>query len=455
MSWTWTLDRVADALRGQSDVALPRGRAPIRAVSTDTRQIGPGDLFVALRGERFDAHDFLAQAVERGATAVVVTDPRRTSGLGVPVCAVRDTLVALGALASYRRAAWGGTVVAITGTNGKTSTKDLTRAALAATFEVHATAGNLNNLIGLPLTLLALHDAADLAVTEMGMSVPGEISRLRAIAQPDVAIVTSVAEGHLEGLGSVEGVLREKTSIYDGVNVGIAPAGQPEVVRAASGKPRRLVTAGLGEGDLRASRWGVAPDGLGWLEVEGVTVRPPLRGEHNLRNAMLAVAAARECGVRLDDAADGIAQMPVPPMRLAWEPLGAATLVNDAYNANPGSTRAAIDLLDRLGPGRQRVAVLGTMRELGAHSTRLHEEIARRALDSSIEVLAGVGEMGEALRSAGADDRRVITAPDVEDLWPALRSRLAADAVILLKASRGVKLERLVPHLTAWASARP
>lgn len=453
----WTLDRVAAAMRDAfpaeaARTQWPRGATPLRGVSTDTRNITEGDLFVALAGERFDAHDFLAEAVKKGAAALLVSKPERTGGLGVPVFAVSDTTVGLGALARFRRRAWGKPLVAITGTNGKTSTKDLTRAALGGALDVHATTGNLNNRIGVPLTLLALRDEADIAVCEIGMSIPGEIATLRAIAGPDIAVVTSVAEGHLEGLGSVDGVMREKVSILNGVGVGVLPAAQPEIAEAAKGRARRLVIAGLESGDLRADEWTVEADGLGRLVVKGVTVRPPLRGFHNLRNTMLALAVAQECGVSLELAAEGIATMPVPSMRLAWETLGTATLINDAYNANPGSMRAAIELLDSVGGGRQRVAVLGGMRELGAHAERLHAEIADRALRSSIDVVAGVGEMGDALRRAGRDDARVVAAPDIDELWQTLAPRLARDAVILLKASRGVRLERLVPHLTAWAN---
>jgi UDP-N-acetylmuramoyl-tripeptide--D-alanyl-D-alanine ligase len=453
----WTLDRVAAALRDtfpgeRARGQWPRGSTTVRGVSTDTRHIDAGALFVALAGERFDAHDFLAEAVSKGAAALVVSKPERTTGLGVPVFAVPDTTVALGALGRFRRRAWGKPLVAITGTNGKTSTKDLARAALSAALDVHATTGNLNNRIGLPLTLLALRDEADIAVCEMGMSIPGEIATLRAIAEPDIAVVTSVAEGHLEGLGTVDGVMREKVSIFDGVAVGVVPAAQPEIAEAARGHARRLVVAGLESGDLHADEWTVEEDGLGRLVVRGVTVRPPLRGFHNLRNTMLALAVAQECGVSIEAAAEGIATMPLPSMRLAWEKLGTVTLINDAYNANPGSMRAAIELLDSVGRGRQRVAVLGGMRELGAHAERLHAEIADRALRSSIEVVAGVGEMGDALRRAGKDDARVVAAPDIDELWQTLAPRLARDAVILLKASRGVRLERLVPHLTAWAN---
>jgi UDP-N-acetylmuramyl pentapeptide synthase len=183
-------------------------------------------------------------------------------------------------------------------------------------------------------------------------------------------------------------------------------------------------------------------------------VRPPTRGAHNLRNAMLALAVGRELGLSTADAARGIARATFPSMRMEMAPIGkgGATLINDAYNASPASMRAAIDVLAGSGSGRQRVAVLGSMRELGAHAPRLHEEVARAALASPVEIVAGMGEIGVALRAVGGSDPRLVVAEDVEALWTALAPRLARDAVILLKASRGVKLERLVPPLTEWAN---
>jgi UDP-N-acetylmuramoyl-tripeptide--D-alanyl-D-alanine ligase len=188
------------------------------------------------------------------------------------------------------------------------------------------------------------------------------------------------------------------------------------------------------------------------MVVDGVPIVVPLSGLHNLRNAMLALAAARACGVSLADAATGLRGVAGPPMRSAWTTLGRVTVINDAYNSNPASVRAALDLLDAVGTGRQRVVVLGTMRELGPSGPALHAEIARRALASPFDVIAGVGEFAPALEAAGRTDPRLVTAADIDDLWPRLRERLAPDAVILLKASRGVRLERLVPPLTAWAT---
>ena len=448
----WTMDRVAAALAPLADGNLPLGSAPLTAVSTDTRHIVSGDLFVALAGERFDAHDFLAEAVEKGAAALVVSRPDRAAGLGVPVFAVRDTLVALGALAHAYRRAWNGPVVAVAGSNGKTTTKDMIRAALGRVYAVHATTGNLNNLVGVPLTLLAMPPSAEIAVVELGTNVPGEVPRLRAIADPDISVVTSIGEEHLEGFGTLEAVLSEEAAVFDAVPIGITPGSQPEVAEAARGRAARVVVAGLHGGDLPVTGWGVESDGRGWFEVDGVSVSPPVRGAHNLRNAALAVAVARECGVSFSDAAEGIAAMPVPAMRTAWETLGTATLINDAYNANPPSMRAAIDLLAGVDGARRRIAVLGGMRELGAHAGRLHDEVARYALAANVEVVAGIGDMADALLRVAPGDARIVTASDVDELWPLLEPRLSPDAVILLKASRGVRLERLVPHLSDWAS---
>ncbi len=451
----WTLDRIRSALDAGAGAAgsPPRGSSEVRSITTDTRKIGKGDVFVALRGERFDGHDYLNDAVRDGASALVVSQAPALNSLGVPIYEVRDTLVALGDLARYWRRAWGKTLIGVAGSNGKTSTKDLLRAALGDAYTVHATTGNLNNRIGVPLTLLSLPDDSDLAVAELGTSLPGEVAILREIAEPDIALVTSIAEEHLEGLGDLAGVLREEAAAYEGVEVGIAPSAQPEIAAAARGKAKKVVVAGLDEhADLKPDRWRIGSDGLGEIEIEGVVVRPPLRGLHNLRNAMLAIAVARECGVPMDAIARGIAAMPQPKMRVAWEQVGDMTLINDAYNSNPGSARAAIGMLDGAAPDRQRVIVLGTMRELGAASSQCHADIAALALQSGADIVAGIGDFAPPLKERRDETERVITASDVEDLWPQLRDRLRRNAIILLKASRGVQLERLVPHLTTWAT---
>lgn len=460
----WTLARLAAALDGADPaVGAPPvgGRAPIargwderplRAIATDTRDIQLGDAFVALKGERFDAHDFLTDAVAKGAAAVVVSDASKAAHLGVPVLVVDDTLTALGRLGRYRRRAWGRPVVAIGGSNGKTSTKALVTAALSARLRVHATAGNLNNQIGVPLTLLAIPDDCDIAVVEMGTSLPGEMAILRDIGVPDLVVITSIGEEHLEGLGSLDGVLTEEAALAEGAAVVIAPASEETLLARIASHARRVVTVGLTAGDVTAERSSLEPDGRGSLTVAGTTVVLPLVGEHNLRNAMLAVAVAIEAGIPAAEATAALARTAPPAMRSAAEPLGRARLINDAYNANPPSMRSALALLDAVGDGRQRVAVLGTMRELGAQAQALHAEIAQRALASRAAVIAGVGEMADALAAAAPGDPRVIVAPDPDALWPLLEPRLDPEALILLKASRGVRLERIVPLLAGWSA---
>jgi UDP-N-acetylmuramoyl-tripeptide--D-alanyl-D-alanine ligase len=455
----WSLDRAADALQPLALTNLPRGSQRLGRVWTDTRSLQPGDLFVALAGEQYDAHNFLADAVRAGAAALVVSRAEAAKGVGVPVFVVQDTRAALGALGRHWRRAWNGPVIGVVGTNGKTSTKELIRAALESRLEVHATHLNLNNLIGVPQTLLAIPGHADVAVIEMGTNQPGEIAALRAVAEPTVVVVTSIAEEHLEGLGDLQGVMREEMAACDGAPVAIVPAGQPDVVAEARKRAKRVVVAGLEGGDQAVGAWSLDAEGRGTFAVAGTRVDVPLRGVHNLRNATLALAVAAEIGITAEDAARGIAAMKVPPMRSNVERVGQLLLINDAYNSNPGSARAAIELLAHAGgaeaKGRQRVAVLGTMLELGPTTPQLHDEIARTALAANLDVVAGVGEFAAALERVGAPRERVVGAADAESMWPKLASRLRPDAIILLKGSRGVRLERLVPHLTSWAQAQP
>ena len=444
----WTLRRAADAI-GDLLVTGPRlDHRALAGVSTDTRALPHGALFVALRGERFDAHDLLVAARDAGAAAVVVERAECVVGLGIPALVVRDTRAALGRLARGWRRAWGGTVVAVGGSNGKTSTKDMLRAALGSRLEVHATAANENNLVG-----VAVPPQAHVAIVEVGTNAPGEIAALRAIVEPDVAVITSIGEEHLEGLGDLAGVLREEAALLDGTPLAVLPAEEPGLHQKADAAGTRVVTAGLQEGDLVASSWSLDGEGRVVLERAGARATLPLRGAHQAANAMLVLAVARALGVPEADALTALERMPVPHMRGEWSSLGTLTLINDAYNANPPSTRAALALLRGVGNGRQRVAVLGTMRELGAASEALHDAVAREALGDGIDLVVAVGEFADAMQRVAPDDPRVLRAADPEEAWARLEPRLASDAVLLLKGSRGVRLERLLPSLTTWASS--
>ena len=449
----WNLERVASALGDSAARRHPRGNTEISGITTDSRSIIAGQLFVALVGEHFDGHDYVSQAIEKGAAGVVVSKPVDEQQLGVPVYFVPDTLVALGTLANHYRRAWGGPVVMVAGSNGKTTTKDLITAALSQAMKVHATTGNLNNRIGVPLTLLAIPPGSEIAVVEAGTNLPGEIAILRDIMDPDISVVTSVGEEHLEGLHDLAGVIEEESAAFDGVRIAITPSFQPEIADAAHGKAHEVITTGLDDGDLRPDSWSISAEGIGTLVFNTVTITPPLRGIHNLRNTMLAMGVAHACGVSDRIAASGIQSMSMPKMRVAWESIGDATLINDAYNSNPGSARAAVEVIRSVGPGRQRVIVLGTMRELGEASPRCHDEISALALASGADIVAGVGDFADSLRRTGNGDARVVTSDSVASLWPLLEPRLHRDAVILLKASRGVRLEQLVPQITTWANS--
>ena len=248
-------------------------------------------------------------------------------------------------------------------------------------------------------------------------------------------------------------MLREESEIFHRVTLAIVPSAHPEVLEIATARATAVLSAGLEHALIAPSAWGLDAEGRPWLDVDGVHFTLPLRGAHQAANAMLAIAAAGACGVPLTDAAAGMAEMPVPSMRGAWEQIGELVLINDAYNANPASMRAALDLLGRVGSGQQRVAILGTMRELGAQSALQHRDVARAALVSGADLVVGVGDFAAALHEVAPSDPRVVATPEFDALWPLLAPRLERNAIVLLKASRGMRLERLVPTLTSWATA--
>jgi len=343
---SWTSAEVAEAL----GVRAPTKRT-FTGISTDTRHPIPDTLFVALKGERFDAHAFLAQARDAGATAAVVR--RGTPAVpGLPYFEVADTLVALGLLARARRRLLppGSPVVAVTGSTGKTSTKEMIRAALATRWRVHATEGNLNNLVGVPLTILSAPTDTQALVIEAGASVPGEIARLRDIIEPTIAVITNVGYAHVEGFGSLEGVKREKLSLLEGVPAAVVgPPPEPEGMLDDDGRPRLPLNGG------------------------GV-VSLPVLGIHQLENALIALAVAERVGIDHDAAVRALVDVRLPAGRGDVRTVGGLTLIDDSYNANPTSVRRALEFAHWLArkKGRPLAVVVGTMLELGPQSAALH-----------------------------------------------------------------------------------
>ena len=445
-SFTWTDRAVQEALglrhHDASDVEFS-------GVSTDSRTTREGELYVALVGERFDGHDFVADAVAAGARGAVVSRQVTEAGR-VTMYAVDDTLEALGALAGHRRRALPARVVGITGSVGKTTTKDLAAAALASSLRVHVTRGNYNNRIGLPLTLLAAPVDSQVVVAEMGTNEPGEIAMLAAIAEPDVAVVTTIGESHLEKLGSIEGVLREKLDLLRG----LAPFGRavvgdvpPELPKEARRVVPGVRVAGWGEdadADLRPEQIEVDHWGHYGFAWRGSRVSLGIPGRHVVTDALLALAVAEAEGVEPRDAASGISTVRPGGMRGEVRRVGDLTLLMDCYNANPPSVRAALDLLEAHGDAARRVAILGSMLELGPRTAQLHRDVLADALGRGFDLVVATGEFARAARDLDAANRSdVVVHDDPEAAYALSRERLEGSETILLKASRGVALERL------------
>ena len=456
--WTDATVRTALDMGGQEADVTYTG------VSTDSRTIEPGALFVALVGERFDAHDYLEQVSARGARGAVVSRLASNRPQGLTYYLVEDTLEALGLLGRFRRRQLDARVCAVTGSNGKTTTKELLRTLLSTRYRVHATAGNLNNRVGTPLTLLAAPDDAQALVIELGTSLPGEIAQLGEIVEPDAAVVTAISEEHLEGLGDLAGVLIEETSILHALRPGgfaVVADEPPELAQHARSVlgPERLKVAGWSEradADLRAHDVRIDERGDVRFRWQKHELHVPLRGRHNARNALIALGVAREWGIDEAQAIAALALLKPARMRGELHDLGSLTVIADCYNSNPASLASAIDLLESMPQKRRRVAVLGSMLELGPASAQLHEEAARQIAQTGIDLIVATGEFVNAFQRVGGDlSERLILERDPLESWSALRARLHGDEIVLLKGSRGVALERLLPRLAEYAGTPP
>jgi UDP-N-acetylmuramoyl-tripeptide--D-alanyl-D-alanine ligase len=452
-AFAWTDAAVRDALGLRSDLADPE--VSYEGVSTDSRSVREGDLYIALVGERFDGHDFVADAVASGARGAIVARPVEGEGES-KLYPVDDTLEALGALAAYRRTGLDVPVVAITGSTGKTTTKDLTRAALATAYRVHATSGNLNNRIGMPLTLLSAPLDAEVVVLELGSNEPGEIRTLAAIARPDIGVITTVGESHLEKLGSVEGVLDEKLDLLRELAeggrcvVGDEPDVLSERARVLCSRVRIAGWSERADPDLRPEDVEVDVFGGHRFHWRGQRVTVELPGRHAVADAMIALAIAELVGVPAKDAARGLSTVEPGTMRGELRRVGDLTLIIDCYNANPQSVRAALEILVAQPGAARTVAVLGTMLELGEASARLHEEILREALTAGVDLLVATGAFAHAAEAMGSSDAEgLLLASDWQTAYPMLRERLAGDEIVLLKASRGVAMEGILPLIEA------
>lgn len=428
--------------------------ALVRGVSIDSRTVAPGDLFVAIVGERHDGHDFAAAAARAGATVVVAS--REVEVPGAALVRVPDTTRALGRLATDERARRGAKVVAITGSAGKTTTRALAVAALSARYRTAGSAGNLNNQWGLPLSLLRLDDAADVAVLEIGINHPGEMGPLARIARPDVGVVTNVGTAHLGFFRDQRELAETKAEIVRETapsGVGVVHRSSPFLHEIARESGRRLVTFDLsGEADLVATAIsGSLVEGMRF-SVRGVPVRLRLSGEHAVLNALAALGAALALDVPIADAAPALATVgPTAGRGLVLRLADGIALVDDTYNSNPSAVRAMLGALAASPWAGRRVALLGDMLELGEFASRFHREVGEAAARAGVGLLVAVGRFADEIvagaRAAGLDDARAV--PDVPAAAALLSAALRPGDLVLAKASRGVALEGALPVILA------
>jgi UDP-N-acetylmuramoyl-tripeptide--D-alanyl-D-alanine ligase len=435
------------------------GETVIERISTDSRTIKPGELFVALRGENFDAHDFLAQVVERGAAGAIVS---RDSPSKLPakfaILRAADTLVAYQNLASHYRKSLLLKVLAITGSNGKTSTKDFVASILGRAFRVTKTEGNFNNHVGLPRTILEANRDHEVAVWELGMNHRGEIAALSKIAAPDAAIITNIGIAHIEFMGSREAIAEEKGALAESISPSgflILNADDEWSASVAKRTRTRVIFAGINAGTVRAIDVEQSPVGSEFTIIEEahrVRAQLPVPGLHMVQNAVLAVAAGRAFGVSLEDCAAGLAAAPLTKARLQVREIHGVQFIDDSYNANPDSMKAALRTLIELDADGKRIAVLGKMLELGSESERGHREVGETAAALGVDHLIAVDNetIARAAQNAGLENTAI--AKDAGDAAEMVSEIASAGDLVLIKGSRSARMERV---LEEYAKLQP
>lgn len=430
----------------------------ICGVSTDSRSIQPGNLFVPIVGDNFNGHAYAEEAFNKGAAAALWQQDQGQPPAGRPVIMVEDTIAALQRLAKAYRDQLSVRIVGVTGSNGKTTTKDITASILSTTYRVHKTKGNLNNHIGLPLTLLELAEDTEMAVIEMGMSGRGEIELLSRLADPEAVIITNIGDAHLLQLGSREEIAKAKTEILSGLKKDgffVYNGDEPLIERTYPNMPHPdsmlRYRFGLSESnDIYPTAILQDTDGMhfhiNWPDSPGYYL--PLLGEHNVINALAAIAVSKYMGVQDKDIVEGLKKVEMSGMRIEIvRSASGALLLNDAYNANPAAMKAAIRLLHSLKGHQRKMIVLGDMLELGPEEEEFHREVGRLLDPEEINRVFAYGHLSyyiaeEAGRKLGHE--RVQWFNDRQQLIEALTSAILPGDAILFKASRGMKLEEVV-----------
>jgi UDP-N-acetylmuramoyl-tripeptide--D-alanyl-D-alanine ligase len=448
-----TLDQLTRWAGGQLAATDPA--EAVTTICTDSRALRAGDFFLALRGDNFDGHVFVAEAARRGATGAIMQEIPAGLPDDFVVLRVEDTLRAFQQIAAAYRRSLPLRVVGITGSNGKTSTKDLTAAVLGEHFRVTKTEGNLNNHIGLPITVLRARASDEMGVFEMGMNHPGEIAPLAAIAAPDVAIITNIGVAHLEYMGTRAAIAQEKGMLAEALppsGTVILDAGDEFSQSIAARTKADALFCGLDRGDIHATDLRQDFAGMKFrLHVAGrcVDAELPVPGVHMVRNALLAVGAGHVFGLSIEECAAGIAKLQLTKGRLEMKIVRGVQVIDDSYNANPDSMKAALLTLAQMSTNGRRFAVLGGMAELGAENESGHRAVGRCAADLGLDGVITIGDGAnliaeEAWRGGIA---KVLKLADVDQAVKALRELAHAGDLVLVKGSRTAKMERIVEGL--------
>src|SRR5438874_4391801 len=441
-----SLSKIAEYPAAQ--ITCGSAETAIERVSTDSRTIKPGELFVALRGENFDAHNFLEQVAKSGAAGAIAGE--EVSARLPPEFAILrtdDTLAAYQNLAANYRKTLSLKVLCITGSNGKTSTKDFAAAILGRAYRVTKTEGNFNNHVGLPRTILQANREDQFAVWEIGMNHPGEIAALARIASPDAALVTNIGIAHIEFMGSREAIAQEKGALAEAVSAGgfvILNADDPFSASMVKRLRARVILAGIESGAIHAEDVQQTSAGSEFTIIEGAhrcRAQLPVPGLHMVQNAMLAVAAGRAFGVSLEECAAGLVSAPLTKARLQIREINGVKFIDDSYNANPDSMKAALRTLMELDTDGKRIAVLGRMLELGAESERGHREVGEAAATLGIDHLIAIGNDTMALAAEEAGLENSAIAQDATDAAEMLNEIVGPGDLILIKGSRSSRTE--------------
>lgn len=450
-----TLEEIVHAIGGRTLGANAPLPISVASVGVDSRAVSRDQLFVALKGENFDGHDFVADALAAGAAAALVCRLEAVPeaiGSDGRLIAVPDTLAALGQLARYYRRQIATTVIAVVGSNGKTTTKSMIHAVLSAQRQGKMAPRSFNNAIGVPLTLLSADPTDEYLVVEIGTNSPGEVASLARIAQPEIAVVVSLGQEHLEFFDNLDGVAAEELSILAHVSDGgLAVIHEDAVERARKigAATLKRISFGLGEpADLRATDVTMSADGVSFRLNGRFDYQIPVIGPHNAVNALAAIAVGRRFAMEYEAIADGLRRMTPPPMRMEVRRQNGVTILNDAYNANPTSVRAALATLSAWPGGGRAVALLGDMHELGRHAEACHAIVGQDAARSAARLVIAVGRfaecVGDGARSIANGDQQIVTFANQKQAAAALPGLLRNGDVVLVKGSRAAGMERLI-----------